>query len=634
MPYATNSWFENFMLYTGNNTISTFPVLMSALPNGFDITWSMSSRVVASTSTVIEPFIADWTLTANEGLTNHVITDYDSLTVTQTYTTAGAGNVVFPIAIGMPFFTSVWTGLTPVLSTINAILTVEDDNGGNYSPGQTTNSSTKFVIFMNSNSYWAIYTSTPIQLAITVGAVQFTSPFTGTLQILCTETTDTSSQFDQYAMSYPTSGTVDYEFNANNTVNIIYNYESQGNNLLMLAMIHHQQTLLNPLLTSLSFYSMKGTVVGVQGNQWVMQDNLVQITWDAPTPIDPTKISAITAALANDYTFNPENYTDPYFFGVVVARLGRLALIADQLNETTTAAYVRNTMMTFMEQWLSGTNADYLEYDTTYGGLCSVDGLANPSADYGQGYYNDHHFHYGYHLYALAVIGKENPSFIQQWEPEILDYVRDIANPSLEDPCFPVTRHKDWFSWHSWAAGLFEFGDNRDQESSSEAINSYYGVYLIGLALGNQDIQNFGNLLLTMELRAVKNYYHIPSNSTVYPSVFMPNCMVGVLWCTKVDYATFFGASPLYIHGIQMLPFTPVTELSLDAYFVQQEYPVMAANAGFDITWDPYVVADQAIIDPVGAWAAAQNLTQFHVGTDLTNTLWWISTRPTPSVAY
>ena len=56
--------------------------------------------------------------------------------------------------------------------------------------------------------------------------------------------------------------------------------------------------------------------------------------------------------------------------------------------------------------------------------------------------------------------------------------VRDIANPSKEDPFFPQHRHKDWYMGHSWASGLAVPGGKpnflgRNQESTSEAVNAW-----------------------------------------------------------------------------------------------------------------------------------------------------------------
>ena len=34
--------------------------------------------------------------------------------------------------------------------------------------------------------------------------------------------------------------------------------------------------------------------------------------------------------------------------------------------------------------------------------------MVDKNADYGNGYYNDHYFHYGYHLYVVATIVKKD----------------------------------------------------------------------------------------------------------------------------------------------------------------------------------------------------------------------------------
>lgn len=60
---------------------------------------------------------------------------------------------------------------------------------------------------------------------------------------------------------------------------------------------------------------------------------------------------------------------------------------------------------------------------------------------------------------------------------EMLSFIaRDIANPSSADPFFPVVRHRDWFAGHSWASGVANGAGSRDQESSTEGVNAYYGT--------------------------------------------------------------------------------------------------------------------------------------------------------------
>jgi endo-1,3(4)-beta-glucanase len=56
---------------------------------------------------------------------------------------------------------------------------------------------------------------------------------------------------------------------------------------------------------------------------------------------------------------------------------------------------------------------------------------------------------------------------------------------------FPVARHKDFFDGHSWASGLFPMANGKSQESVSEAANAYYGVHLLGVALGDDALSKW-----------------------------------------------------------------------------------------------------------------------------------------------
>jgi endo-1,3(4)-beta-glucanase len=147
--------------------------------------------------------------------------------------------------------------------------------------------------------------------------------------------------------------------------------------------------------------------------------------------------------------------------------------------------------------------------------------------------------------------------------------------------------------------------DGRNGESSSESVNSYYALRLLGMAIGNNDMKNFGSMLLATEIQAVKNYWHMPSSSKIYEDVFKNNKMVGMVWSQKVDHLTWFGTDDIYVHGINMLPFTPITEILLDYPFVSEQYPVLASKGVRDETWTCYAVCDQAIIDKAGAWSRA-----------------------------
>lgn len=86
----------------------------------------------------------------------------------------------------------------------------------------------------------------------------------------------------------------------------------------------------------------------------------------------------------------------------------------------------------------------------------------NSGADFGNTYYNDHHFHYGYFILTAAIIGHLDPTWLTKANVDYVNtLVRDVANPSSADKYFPVYRNFDWYHGHSWAHGLYETLDGK-----------------------------------------------------------------------------------------------------------------------------------------------------------------------------
>ena len=345
------------------------------------------------------------------------------------------------------------------------------------------------------------------------------------------------------------------------------------------------------------------------------------------------------SALDVDKNFDPDPVTvstDPYFGGKQMAKLARLALIADEIGETATAATLRARLAPLVAAWLDGTNGgtngNHFVYDDTWGGVVTTNALASPSAEFGAGHYNDHHFHYGYFLYAAAVLARSDPAFEAAHRGGLLALVRDIANPSGSDRWFPRFRHMDFFRGHSWAAGLSELGDGQDQESTSEAVNAWYGLQLLGLATGDSRMRELGRVLEALEVDGARTYWQIPSASTIYADPYKQNMCVGILFETKAVFATFFAAGPEYVYGIQMLPYTPASENLISPTWVRDAWPtkMAAAAASADQGWKGFLYMAHATTDRAAAWTQVNTLTAFDDGNSQTNTFWWVATRPPP----
>ncbi len=306
--------------------------------------------------------------------------------------------------------------------------------------------------------------------------------------------------------------------------------------------------------------------------------------------------------------------------------------------------------------------------------------IADVNQDFGNGFYNDHHFHYGYHIYAAAVVAKNRPEWGKRMYERVLLYVRDIGNPSVDDKHFPVFRQKDWYLGNSWAAGLMSMElspHGREQESSSEAIAAFEGIALFGEAMMNafkddaenletaRLVRNVGELLTSMELAAAKRFWHVwgeqegstsnessltdSTSSThinTYPSKYKKK-VVGMMHDTMASFQTWFAPQDVVSYGIQLIPFTAVAQRRDDLEWTKELYPEYAKscevadmgsgqNSGF-CTKNGWSVVQTGLLAETGkvdeAILMAKDipstvyLSEGANGHSATNTLWFVSTR-------
>lgn len=621
-PLPTNAEWMNLVLGNGKNPINILPYVINALEGGFEV--SAPKRVV-SDKAIVSGIEHELSFRSTELAASRKLIDHDLFSATMQWSAGAGKTLTAPLVRGMPYATAIYTDLTPFIGSSHAILSVNDAT----TPSPVTDE--RFRIALNNGQTWVLYATPNITLNWNAIGLTAAQPFNGALRAaLVFDAPDALSVLDAHRAAYPKGGDVAVSVTGD-TATIDFKWEKQGSGpLLMMALPHHVDTLKDAGTTDLSQRTIKGDMVAVTGDAWSMTEPLTTITWSAPSGIGADKRTDIKNALIADAAGEKPDAGDPYTFGKQVARFARLALIAEELKEEEIAAMIRQKMKASLDPWLQGKNADALKYDKTWGGICSTDGLGSENKDFGQGWYNDHHFHYGYFLYAAAVVAKADKEWFGAHKEAILSLARDIANPSRDDKGFTPFRNKDWFAGHSWAAGLFEFGDSRNQESTSEAVNAWYGLYLLGLATGDDNLTNVGRVLLATEIRSTQKYWHIKKGSTIYEEPFASNKIVGVLWSNKVDYSTFFCAAPECIHGIQMLPFTPITEELLERDWVAEEYPVVSAalSPTSEQGWRGFIAMDQAIIDPAAAWIEVNILKGYDNGNSKANALYWVATRP------
>lgn len=173
---------------------------------------------------------------------------------------------------------------------------------------------------------------------------------------------------------------------------------------------------------------------------------------------------------------------------------------------------------------------------------------------YGSQGFNDLHFHNGYFIIGAARLMMVDDDFKAQYGEMTKLVARSYANwlryGEKDDVNLPFMRTFDPYFGHSFAGGTGDGGGN-NQESTSEALNSWFGIYLLGVALDDQEIMAMGATGFKLEGTAADYYWF---NRYGDLPVEFPYDYVGILRTNNLSMATYFHGDPAWAFGIQFVP--------------------------------------------------------------------------------
>ncbi|ETW09748.1 hypothetical protein H310_00233 [Aphanomyces invadans] len=643
-PFPTGAFWTNFVLGQSNEVVVTYPYAVKIMNHQLHISYPF--RVVTSKS-IIQGFTSE--IAVELGTQPLQIRRFDDLSVTVAFPQASGGTIILHLVRGSPYMTLEYKDAAPVLLSEANILSV------------TQPTSAYSVVTLGNWHQWLVFSSTPFAWTQQGRVWNGPAKFNGVVRIALALQESAKSVLAAHADVYPTGASITYNTKPKAKVtDLIFSWTAKTtnalvptSNLLMVALPHHVQ-IFAPSTTTLpeiQYMTMRGPGTGIVGATWHLQEPVIDIPWDYSdqgvfarpnTPEYESTLAFISAALDNDIERFPAFAEDSYNFGKQFGREARLVLTAHRFNKATVFEKGLAKLQNQIRAWLQGTNIDHFVYDTTYGGLITNDGYQSNAKDFGNGNYNDHHFHYGYFLYGLAVLRRFNASFVDEHRDAIVYILSDIGAPLgktsfvanfPQRDLFPTARHKDWFVGHSYASGLFPQANGKSQESSSEAINAYYALALFTSLDSDPAYFEYARLLLAMEVRATQLYWHIPAvqTPTIYEPLFAANKMAGVVSEMDVVYSTWFGDRPAYIHGIQVIPVTPITAVLLPESYVADERQVLDNQPELsnpsDI-WSSVLAFDNAIVDASREWTKLQR-TDYNYDTwsSAANAMHWIASR-------
>jgi len=287
---------------------------------------------------------------------------------------------------------------------------------------------------------------------------------------------------------------------------------------------------------------------------------------------------------------------DTYFGGKALARLANLLELARALDDGEAQAAASKRLSTELLEWVDCTDRCFV-YDPEIGGV-----VGQP-ASFGSDEFNDHHFHYGYFLYAAAVAVADDDELAAQLTPTMTLLSADLASGETNE-YFPARRAFDPYSGHSWASGFAPFADGNNQESSSEAVSAWNGLALWADAIGDRGLAEQARWMLSAEADSAMAYY-LDFDTSTEPFSGYDRGVVGIVWDGKLDYGTWFSTDPGAILGIQLLPMQPVAD-----YLATDPKRILAniAEVGEGTLFPDYLLMYEALAGGEGVLDRARDL--------------------------
>ncbi|MEU3051263.1 glycosyl hydrolase [Streptomyces sp. NPDC006984] len=631
-PVPTNDWWSSlaFQRY-GDNPWSTplygHPLTYQAVSGGLEIGYPTTPAIVGGGRQYEYPHRRDLTL----GLTglNSPDTKADSWsdwTVTP-YWSDGSRTLRTTIGHGLPFVYAQGTGGSARITTATAPAVFADQ--GNVLG--ITVAGHHYALFAPTGSDWNVSGST---LTADLGGKDYFSlavlPDTGAL-----------AAYRPYAYSFVTGSAVEWDYTGG-TVRATYRLTTEAREGTergtLQALYRHQWLHVQDPLTGYTYVSPRGAMKVRRGTSFTTVQTAAPVLPGLP----PT--GAVDSARLRGYLSEVADSADPfsgavdtYWTGKALGKLAQLVPLADQIGEDALREKLLALIKGRLQEWFTAGGPSEFSYDRTWRTLTGY------PASYGSDTeLNDHHFHYGYYVYAAAVVAQYDAAWAAEsaWGGMVETLVRDTANPSRTDAAYPFLRGFDVYAGHSWASGHQGFAAGNNQESSSESTNLSAALVLWGSATGDTALRDLGTYLLTTEGEAIAQYW-FDADQQVFPASF-DHDTAGMVWGSGAAYATWWTANPEEIHGINVLPVTGGSlHLGGRKEAIRRNLAEMEReNGGPAVEWRDLLWEFRSLADPSAAksrWDAGHSGYTPEAGESRAHTYHWITTldalgAPDPSV--
>ena len=602
-PIPTNDWWTDIINSRFSGALWSYPAMLNTSESGVTVYWPSywadQGKEIKSKSSLT---VGGYRFLASETAAKDW---HDWDVVFRMPSVEGKGELTVTSVHGSPFTWFEYEGIDPEIFTSASAVLFGESSG--------------YVGIRIGDDLYGIYYPAAARPLVDGNSIRFSLSVDWIAVALLRDETDLKT-FSQYAASIPRSTKVEWSYDESTArVSTVWtvtaeNLRSPGAPAPVLqGFLPHAYKYALPG-ASLSFIDEEGymtprgkmkTAVSSDGTFSYSYRFSGMLPTYAPPAEGAGFQSEVMEKLMTDYADKGSFGGDTYWGGKGLVQMAMNMSFAKETGNKEIYERSKSRLKEALTDWLTytpGEDTFFFSYYPRWGGMLGFD------VSYDSDAFNDHHFHFGYFTYAAALLCLEDREFAKDYGNLLTLIAKDYANWDRADNRFPFMRTIDPWCGHSWAGGLGDAGNDNGngQESSSEAMQGWGGVYLLGVALDNREMRDAGLWGWNTEARATREYWFdvdAPRASNAggrkewpgkgsregnyrfdeYPYAYNSNITgKGIGWWT------WFGGDPLYMHGIQWMPVSPALDyLSWDPDFVAWAYDdlMRGANSSFSHSW-------------------------------------------------
>lgn len=335
-----------------------------------------------------------------------------------------SSSITFPLVQGMAFVTGIYNNLKPAIRSgvfFRTVTEVAAPRAGVF----------KYNITLEDNKTWLLYAKPyngqdPRLQLMSNTLLQGLRGWSGTIQVAKNSAgASGESIYDGSAGVYPTTAAVSGFVSANEGVYRIRWTKSGLTSLPLLtyALPHHLQSFDHTTSRGKTKIQLQTTTKGVAtaiiGDSWTLveQDLPVDLSFAPWTPTARSKtalsegafrlIRQVAASEINQDYNSQTNLDSMYFSGKALAKFATMIYTTnDLLRQRSLATQGLDELKGAFARFATNQQIYPLVYDTVWKGVVSNGSYitGDSGQDFGNTYYNDHHFHYGMSYFVQAFI--------------------------------------------------------------------------------------------------------------------------------------------------------------------------------------------------------------------------------------